>query len=101
MESGGVGSVAGRKRSQKGLEIVVVSAVTCVICRILTGVVYVSGILSRNSETREKGEEEKEEERGVIRHNWVKIEHKKNKEKTTSQETTRKTLIKDHHSPEA
>jgi hypothetical protein len=71
LESGGVGSVAGRKRSQKGLEIVVVSAVTCVICRILTGVVYVSGILSRNSETREKGEEEKEEERGVIRHNWA------------------------------
>jgi len=32
---------------------------------------------------------------------FIKIEHKKNKEKPTSQETTRKTLIKDHHSPEA
>ncbi|CAH8275634.1 unnamed protein product [Arabidopsis lyrata] len=34
LEAGGVGSVAGRKRSQKGSEIGVVKAVTRVICRI-------------------------------------------------------------------
>jgi hypothetical protein len=70
-ESTGVarGGVGGREKGQKGLKVREVSAVSGENCRIGTAVVSVSRILSKNSEASEKGENEKEDERGPRRHN--------------------------------